>query len=226
MSELFKKIFFSKYEGKLLKTFKNNEMNIIYQIEVWFRNQFLANNGEIYYNLEKKYALPIGLDNTEFSFESFKERFNKGESKFALKYFISVILFIGIQIGRNREKVIQSKKTKQILSSKPSLTESLDVNLSYIRFDRVNKIDYSQDFSFLVGVPENVIFIIDKQLSSKIRLVGEGYGSFTNYGNGALFVTINELLNHLGEFTLIIKGKEITEVEDKTFILKSLLNTK
>jgi hypothetical protein len=57
-----------------------------------------------------------------------------------------------------------------------------------------NRISYGQDFNTFCGVPTGIPFRVSRIVNDKVQLIADGYGDFkTNYGNGAIYVSLNNL---------------------------------
>ena len=73
-----------------------------------------------------------------------------------------------------------------------------------IRFMR-NNIFYMQDHGFWKGIPHDIDFVIDKASKDGIKLIAPGFGALKdnpyglpyNYGNGAIYVKISELIDSI-----------------------------
>jgi hypothetical protein len=93
----------------------------------------------------------------------------------------------------------------------PHLDDNILVPGQRIRFPEGNTIQYYQDFGFPRGVPHDVIFTVRKILSDgNANLTAPGYGEqnppghwvdpnegmFDLYGNGAIIVSVDEILRH------------------------------
>lgn len=77
--------------------------------------------------------------------------------------------------------------------SKIEVTKRDLIKGRFIRFKANNTIQYGQDFRQHIGVPHDVIFIINKVYVDRITIIGKGYGETVNYGNGALHIPFSFL---------------------------------
>jgi len=62
-----------------------------------------------------------------------------------------------------------------------------------IKFDKGNNILYMQDFGFYRGIPDNIFFGIEPIGTNSIVLTSKGHGKISDYGNGGLYVSIDDL---------------------------------
>lgn len=111
---------------------------------------------------------------------------------------------------RHKQELIKLLKKVLSQSSKPIEGEGIVTVGVHVKKERghvwltfpENKIPYMQDHSVWRGIPSGVKFVIfEKTKNECFKLVAEGYGALRdnkfglqyNYGNGSIFVSINEL---------------------------------
>jgi len=66
--------------------------------------------------------------------------------------------------------------------------------LTSIIFKKGNQIRYGQDFQFYKGCPVGVKFTAKYVNEKRIQLTAPGFGLIKDYGNGAIYVNVKDLI--------------------------------
>lgn len=87
-----------------------------------------------------------------------------------------------------------------------------------VQFRSGNRVPYSQDFNFRVGVPSGVMFSVEEgarfQKEGDWRLTADGYGVLgkpNSYGNGALYVRSRDVSAE--DLVFLAKGEQDERTE-------------
>lgn len=67
-----------------------------------------------------------------------------------------------------------------------------------VRFVKLNTIPYFQDFQWLKGIPSHISFSVDEYTQNgRYKLTAKEYGETSDYGNGAIYVEKQWVINNL-----------------------------